>query len=76
MDKKKRKKVDSRIETKQADNNEKDEKEVVNFWDAMWGIGVDRSEDVEPENNEDHEEAKNEDEDDEEKEGRNFWFNW
>lgn len=58
-------------------NSTENEEKVINPWDAMWGIGIDRSDEVEDaeEDRAEDEENENDDEENEDKE-RNFWFNW
>ncbi|MCF6137366.1 hypothetical protein [Pseudalkalibacillus berkeleyi] len=74
MEKKPRKtNVKKSIKPNTAENEEK----VINPWDAMWGIGIDRSDEVEVEHTEEDRpgEEKDNDNENEDKE-RNFWFNW
>ncbi|WP_349407362.1 hypothetical protein [Pseudalkalibacillus sp. SCS-8] len=72
MEKKKRK-IEKQDESIVKPHSKEKEEREINPWDAMWGIGVDRDDEIEVENTDESNET---DEDKEEEDTRDFWFNW
>ncbi|MGP4079576.1 hypothetical protein ACTWQL_06625 [Pseudalkalibacillus sp. R45] len=74
------KKNNKEIKTKNIDSNEEEQEEVVNPWDAMWGIGDNRNdEEVSDDDSDDeYEDETDEDDEDETEEDENSdpWFKW